>query len=76
VIADRNTPLDLVNAPQVDSHGIEKGETSDESESPGRSERDAVAEVEECCCDGAEDDGEFELEVAVSLCSLKVREMD
>jgi hypothetical protein len=74
VIADRNTPLDLVNTPQVNSHRIKKGETSDKSESPGRSEGDAVAEVEEGCGDGAEDDGEFELEVAVSLCSL-VREI-
>jgi hypothetical protein len=67
VIADRHTPLDLVDAPQVDSHRIEKGETSDESESPGRSERDAVAEVEESRCDGAENDGEFELEEALLI---------
>jgi hypothetical protein len=67
VIADRNTPLDLVDAPQVNSHRIEQCQTGDESESPSRSERDAVAEVEERRCDGAEDDGEFELEDVVSL---------
>jgi hypothetical protein len=68
VIADRNTSLDLVDAPQVNSHRIKQSQTSDESERPSRSERDAVAEVEERGCDGAEDDGEFELEDAVSLC--------
>jgi hypothetical protein len=67
VIADRHAPLDLVDAPKVDSHGVEERQTRDESERPRRGERDAVAEVEESCCDGAEDDGEFELGDVVSL---------
>jgi hypothetical protein len=61
VVAHSNTPLDLVNAPQVDAHGVEQSQTRDESESPRGRERDGVAEVEQSGGDGAENDGEFEL---------------
>jgi hypothetical protein len=62
------------NTPQVDTHGVEEGQTGDESESPRGCERDGVAEVEQSCGDGAEDDGEFELGERVSGCKLLVCE--
>jgi hypothetical protein len=61
VVADSNAPLDLVDTPQVDAHGVEQSQTGDESESPRGRERDGVAEVEQSGGDRAEDDGEFEL---------------
>jgi hypothetical protein len=74
MIADSNASLDLVDTPQVDTHGVEEGQTGDESESPRGCERDGVAEVEQSCGDGAEDDGEFELGERVSGCKLLVCE--
>jgi hypothetical protein len=61
VVTDSNAPLDLVDTPQVDAHGVEQSQTGDESESPRGRERDGVAEVEQSGGDRAEDDGEFEL---------------
>jgi hypothetical protein len=74
VVADSNTPLDLVNTPQVDTHGVEQSQTGDESERPRGRERDGVAEVEQSGGDGAKDDGEFELGEDVSWCVLLVCE--
>jgi hypothetical protein len=74
VVANSHAPLDLVDTPQVDTHGVEQSQTSDESESPSGRERDGVAEVEQSGGDGAEDDGEFELGEHVSWCILLVCE--
>lgn len=53
VIADSDTSLDLVNAPQVDAHRVEQSQARNKSECPCRSERDGVAEVEQSGGDGA-----------------------
>jgi hypothetical protein len=74
VVANSNTPLDLVNTPQVDAHGVEQSQTRDESERPRGRERDGVAEVEQSGGNGAEDDGEFELGEHVSWCVFEVGE--
>jgi hypothetical protein len=70
VVANSNAPLDLVDAPQVDAHGVEQSQAGDESERPRGRERDGVAKVEQSGGDGAEDDGEFELGRYVSWCDL------
>lgn len=62
-------PLDVVNTPQVQSHRVEQSDQSDDGERPGGSERDGVAEVEQGRSDGAEDDGELELERVMSAMS-------
>lgn len=62
VIANGFALLDAVDAPYVDGHGVEEGEFGNDGESGGRRDGYCVAEVEQRGCDGAEDDGEFELE--------------
>ena len=62
VIADSHTPLDLVDTPEVDAHGIEQRQARNKGERPRRCERDGVTEVEQGSCDGSKDDREFELE--------------
>lgn len=62
MIVDRLPLLDSINTPQEDSHAVEESGNCHDSESDGGSERDAVAEIEECGGDGAQYDGEFELE--------------
>lgn len=61
MIIDGTTALDGADAPEVEAQGVEEGDDGDDGESPGRRERNGVAEVEEGGGDGAEDDGEFEL---------------
>jgi hypothetical protein len=62
VIADSHTSLDLVDTPEVDTHGVEQRQAGNKGECPGRCERDGVTEVEQGGSDGAKDDREFELE--------------
>lgn len=61
MIVDRFPLFDSINTPQEDSHAVEECDDSHHGKCNRRGEGDAVAEIEECCSDGAEDDGEFEL---------------
>ena len=61
VVADSHASLDLVDAPQVNSHRVEQCQARNEGECPGRCQRDGVTKVEQGSCDGSKDDGEFEL---------------
>ena len=62
VVIDSSPLLDVGHAPDVDAHAVEEGNDCDNRERPSGGHGDAVAEVEERCGDGAQDDGEFELE--------------
>ena len=61
VIADSHTSLDLVDTPEIDTHGVEQRQARNKGECPGRCQRDGVTKVEQGSCDGSKDDGEFEL---------------
>ena len=62
MIADSHTSLDLVDTPEIDTHGVEQRQARDKGECPGRCQRDSVTKIEKGSGDGAKDDGEFELE--------------
>ncbi|KAI7400680.1 hypothetical protein KC336_g14812, partial [Hortaea werneckii] len=62
MVIDSAPALDGADAPEVQAQGVEEGDDGDDGEGPRGRERDGVAEVEQSRGDGAEDDGEFELE--------------
>lgn len=61
MVIDSFSLLYPINAPEEDAHAVEECDESGDCEGDGGSHGDAVTEVEERCCDGPEDDGEFEL---------------
>lgn len=54
--------LNPIHPPKEYRHGVEQCQDGDDGKGNRRREGDAIAEVEERGGDGAEDDGEFELE--------------
>ena len=67
VVADSLSLVDSIHAPEEDGHAVEEGHDGDDGEGDGGAHGDVVAEVEEGCCNGTEDDGEFELDVVSVL---------
>lgn len=61
VIADSHTSLDLVDTPEVDTHGVEQRQAGNKGECPSRRQRNGVTEVEQGSSDRTKDDGELEL---------------
>lgn len=68
VMIAHSLPLvDPIHSPKEDGHAVEERHDGNDGESNGGAHGDVIAEVEERCCDGPEDDGEFELGIRVSV---------
>ena len=61
MITDSPLLLYLVNTPKIDTHAVQQSDEGNDSKGPRRSHCYVVAKVEQSGCDGAKNDGEFEL---------------